>query len=289
MDIKKIVLSYYKNATEDFHIAKITAPSEALKLHSHDYFQIYYVVSGKIVHHVDDDFATLVRGDVFVLPPNIAHYIEVSDDVEFFSMSFTEDYFKSINISNKLIYDFLYYLKTATLKNIHPKISLSYDNSQFAQNIFERILYEFTNENTGRAELIYECVSVLLSLFARIYFEEKADALITTLNKNAISHCVEYINNHFDEDITLSEITRLSAMSKTNFCMMFSSVTGSSFKNYLNDVRIKKAAELISKGEKISVVSSLCGYSNFSTFYRNFKKHMKLSPAEYQKSSFNKI
>lgn len=284
MDIKKILLSYYKNATENFHIAKITAPTEALKLHSHDYFQVYFVLSGKIIHHLENTCASLVNGDVFILPPNIPHYIEVSQDVDFYSMSFTSDYFQRINDSNKLIYDFLYYLKTATLKNIHPKISLSYDNSIFAKTIIERIMYEFSSDNTGKAELIKECVSVLLSLLARIYFEEKADALSIMLNKNAIVHCIEYINNHFDEDITLSEMAKLSAMSKTRFCAMFYSITGDTFKNYLNNTRIKKAVEYISKGEKISVVSSLCGYSNFSTFYRNFKKYMKLSPAEYQKT-----
>ena len=287
MDIKRILLSHYKNATENFYITQIKAPTQALELHSHNYFQIYYILSGRVIHHLESTSATLVNGDVFILPPNIPHYIEASQDVNFYAMSFKEGYFNRTDHSNKLIYDFLYYLKSATLENIHPKISLSYDDSTFALSVVERIMYEFSSHNNSKAELIKGCVSVLLSLLAGIYFEEKADVLNTTLNKNAISHCVEYINNHFDDDITLVEMAKLSTMSKTRFCAMFYEFTGDTFNNYLNNVRIKKAKEYISKGEKISVVSSLCGYSNFSTFYRNFKKYMNLSPVEYQKSVRN--
>ena len=48
MDIKKFVLSYYSNATEDFHINEITKPGEALSLHNHEYYQIYYLKSGRL-------------------------------------------------------------------------------------------------------------------------------------------------------------------------------------------------------------------------------------------------
>ena len=41
MDAKKIFLSGYKNATENFYIDKITEPTKALKPHIHNYFQIY--------------------------------------------------------------------------------------------------------------------------------------------------------------------------------------------------------------------------------------------------------
>ena len=90
------------------------------------------------------------------------------------------------------------------------------------------------------------------------------------------------------EDITLEEITKHSAMSKTRFCSLFAEITGTSFKNYLNMFRIKKAGELILTGEKLSAVSALCGYNDFSTFYRNFKKYMSVSPAEYQEIALRK-
>jgi len=51
---------------------------------------------------------------------------------------------------------------------------------------------------------------------------------------------MEYMKCHFDEEITLSEIVRCSAMSKTCFCSIFHSVVGMPFKEYLNRYRIEK-------------------------------------------------
>lgn len=284
MDIKKFVLSYYENATSTFYISEITAPTEACNLHTHDYFQVYYMLSGKITHHIESGSAELSCGDVFIVPPNLPHYIDTNNGpVDFYAMSFMPDFFLGMSENNKLISDFLYYLKTATLENIQPKFTLPHEDIIFVDTVFKRIMSEFKSTKTGKEEVIKECVSVLLSLFARVYFEEKAEALTLEYNRNSVLHCIEYIKNHLDEDITLTEIARRSAMSKTCFCSIFSSITGTSFKQFLNSCRIKKAAELILAGEKISNVSILCGYNDLSTFYRNFKKQIGISPTQYQK------
>ena len=285
MDVKRFVLSYYKNATSTFHISEITAPTEACNLHTHDYFQVYYMLSGKITHHLEGGCAKLSGGDVFIVPPNLPHYIDANDGaVDFYAMSFMPDFFLGIGESNKLITDFLYYLKTAALENIQPKFTLPHEDIFFVETVFKRIMTEFSGDNIGKDEVIRECVSVLLSLFARIYFKEKAESLRLEYNRSSVLHCIEYIKNHPDEDLSLSEIARRSAMSKTCFCSIFSSITGTTFKHFLNHCRIEKATELIANGEKISNVCILCGYNDLSTFYRNFKKQMGISPTEYQKT-----
>jgi len=282
MNSKKFVLSYYQNATQDFHITRITAPKEALTLHSHDYFQMYYVVSGRLLHHIEESTAELVAGDVFILPPNVPHYIEkLGEAVDFYSLSFMPAYFQNGKESNKLLLDFLYYLSHARLESIQPKISFAYEDAVFAEVLFKRILEEFLAKKTGGAELIKESVSVLLSLFARVYFEEKEDALTAEENRQLVMHCVAYIKNHFDEEITLAEMVRRSAMSRSCFCEQFAAIVGTTFKDYLNRYRIERAVEQLAAGVKISAVATGCGYSDFSTFYRNFKKYTGISPSEY--------
>lgn len=282
MDAKKFVLSYYKNATKNFHITRITTPQEALNLHSHNYFQIYYVIRGTILHHVEDSLAKLTTGDVFILPPNLPHYIEVPEGAaDFYSMSFTPDFYQNAKDSNKLVLDFLHYLKTETANNIQPKITLAYEDSVFVEVLLKRIMEEFLDKKTGKNEIIKESVSVVLSVFARVYFEETAETLNVVENKQMVMYCIDYVKDHFDEEITLAEMVHLSAMSKTCFCSIFTAITGTSFKEYLNRYRIERAAELITSGEKVSVAGSYCGYGDFSTFYRNFKKYMGMAPSEF--------
>lgn len=282
MNIKKFALSYYENATNDFHITRITSPKEALKLHSHDYFQIYYVVSGRLTHYLENRKANLSSGDIFILPPNRPHYIKTQDgEVDFYSLSFTSDYYQNVKEANKLILDFLLYLQAEQNGKIEPKISLSYEDTLFINALMKRILSEFSGNKTGKNEIIKETVSAVLSLFARVYFEENEPALVAKENRQIVMHSIEYIKNHFDDELTLTEIVKRSAMSKTNFCGIFSSITGMPFKEYLNRYRVERAAELIAAGEKVSVAGNCCGYSDFSTFYRNFKKYMEISPSEF--------
>ena len=147
---------------------------------------------------------------------------------------------------------------------------------------------EFSGNKTGKNEIIKESISVLLSLIARVYFEEHATALVAKENRQLVMHSIDYIKNHYNEDITLSEIIHRSAMSKTSFCTIFHSIVGMSFKEYLNRCRVERAAELIAAGEKVSFAGTACGYSDFSTFYRNFKKYMDMSPTEFAKKNRQK-
>lgn len=288
MNIKEFVLSYYKNATKDFYITRITTPHEALKLHIHNYFQIYYVIKGTIVHHIENTTAKLTSGDVFILPPNLPHYIEVPEgDVDFYSMSFTPEFFQSSKESNRLILDFLYYLNTE--EDVQPKLSLVYEDSVFVEELLGRIMKEFLEKKAGNSEIIKACVSVILSVFARVYFEETAQTLKVEENRQLVMHCIGYIKNHFDEELTLGEMVRLSAMSKTCFCSIFTSITGTTFKDYLNRCRIEHAVALLREGEKVSATCIRCGYNDLSTFHRNFKKYKGVSPyyfvREHQKTN----
>ena len=290
MDIRKFVLRYYKDADEDFYITRINNPVDTLNLHVHEYYQAFYVISGSMVHHVGDGTAELSAGDIFILPPNLPHYIEAEcGKVDFYALSFMPVYFRGIQESNKLIADFLHYLTTAAPETIHLKLTLSNEDIIFAEELFKRTREEFKSKRTGKDAMVKACVTVLLSLFARIYFEQQAEALNPAENRQAVLYCIEYIKNHFDEPISLSEIARRSAMSKSCFCKLFSSITGTSFKHYLNSCRVNHAAELLKAGEKVSTVSTLCGYDDFSTFYRNFIKIMDIPPAQYQQLHLKRL
>ena len=284
MDIRKFVLNYYKDATEEFYIARIDHPVDTLTPHMHEYYQAFYVIGGSMVHHTDAGAAVLSAGDVFILPPNLPHHIEAEQGkVDFYALSFMPSFFRGIQESNRMVYDFLQYLSAAAPESIPLRLTLPNGDLRFAETLFKRILEEFVGEETGKEAVIKSCVTVLLSLFARIYFEQRAETLSPGGNREAVLYCMEYIRNHCREAVSLDEIARRSAMSRSCFCKLFAAVAGMPFKQYLNECRIARAAELLRAGEKVTAVCSLCGYEDFSTFYRNFVKILEISPSGYQK------
>lgn len=282
MDIKNFVLSYYKNSTEGFHIHKVEKTSEAQKPHTHEYFQIYFILKGSLEHHVENDSAQLNQGDMFIIPPATVHYISPKVGTVFYSFSFMEDF---LDGSNKLSKSFLRSLVTSK-SGLKPRITVSSEEILYIESIMAHILREFNEKPIAYNDTVRSYAELLVTLLAREYYSKTSVSEHFESNRQFVLHCVEYIEQNYTDKISLDEMSKRSAMSKTGFCSLFSQITGYSFNFYLNLCRIKASVEYIKKGYKVTAVYGLCGYGDFSTFNRNFNKIMGMSPRDYKKQHF---
>lgn len=283
MDIKNFVLSYYHNTQENFHIQKVEEAYEAKKPHTHEYFQIYYIAKGGLCHFIGNRVSRLRQGDMFIIPPGAVHYITPEPNTIFYSFSFMPDFLGEAKQTGKLVSLFLRDLLTR--KDILPKVSIASEDIFYMETIMERMLVEFECKEFGFQEIIHSYAVLLIAVLARNYFEKNTLPEYYDNNKQFVLHCIEYIENHFTEQITLDDISKRSTMSKSSFCKLFHKLTGHSFNSYLNLCRIKKSTEYIKNGYKITAIYGLCGYTDFSTFHRNFKKIMGISPMEFKMNS----
>jgi len=98
-----------------------------------------------------------------------------------------------------------------------------------------------------------------------------------------IEACIRYIDANYMQPLTPDLLARQFALSRSALMERFPKATGCPVKQYLHRRRIEQAKKLLQTG-KLSVreVSKLVGYEDFSTFYRNFKKHTSQSPAHYR-------
>lgn len=226
----------------------------------------------------------LTRAICFIIPPGLTHYISPSSNTVFYSLSFMEGLFKEHYTSNKLARNFLRLLQTDKIKYLKPKITINSDEIFYIESIFAHILKEFNDKPFAYYDTVQASTYLLVTMLAREYFSKKSHNISDHFenNKQLVLHCIEYIENNFADKITLDEIAKKSAISKSNFCALFLKITGHSFNNYLNICRIKAATAYIKKGYKITAIYGLCGYNDFSTFNRNFNKIMGMSPREYK-------
>ncbi|MBN1409325.1 MAG: substrate-binding domain-containing protein [Spirochaetales bacterium] len=99
-----------------------------------------------------------------------------------------------------------------------------------------------------------------------------------------IQKAINFMNRHFNKELTLQDVANKVFMGVTYFSKVFKQVVGKGFIEYLINMRIEKALELLKDPNlKISDVAHMVGYQDPNYFYKAVKKHSGLTPTEYRK------
>ena len=102
---------------------------------------------------------------------------------------------------------------------------------------------------------------------------------------NVIRSAVIYTNQHFTEHLTMSDIARMYDTQDQYFCRKFHEITGVSFTEYVRNLRLNYAADLVKQtSHPIKEIYLECGYTTKSHFMREFKKYYSISPLGMRKA-----
>jgi len=117
-----------------------------------------------------------------------------------------------------------------------------------------------------------------------VYHEVKIDRS----EANRLNKIFQYISDNFQRKITLSEIASVANLSAKAFCRYFKSKTRKTFYDFLLEVRVAHACNLLLEKEMtIYEVCYDCGFNNLSNFNRYFKKIMHKTPTNYKREFMN--
>ena len=113
------------------------------------------------------------------------------------------------------------------------------------------------------------------------YSVGKIDAMET----NVITKAKRYLADHYDDaELTLAKVAEHVGLSEKYFTNRFTKETGETFSNYLTQLRIQKARELLRTTTfKSYEIGEMVGYRNAEHFTRMFKKETGCTPAQYRK------
>jgi len=101
---------------------------------------------------------------------------------------------------------------------------------------------------------------------------------------DTITAALEYIHQHYNEELFISEIAERFGMERRRFSYLFERLTGLTPIQYLTEYRIGLAKELLkTSAYSIAKVAEEVGYVDSFYFSRVFKKHVKMSPSSYRK------
>ena len=147
-------------------------------------------------------------------------------------------------------------------------------------------LYRFN----GRAEYLPEVCSMENPESLKVWFIEHIDRAVIMLNsgtgvpsEDIILKAKEYIDKHYKEDISLESMSCQTDISPYYFSKLFKHQIGVTFIDYLTNLRIAKAKELLRNPQlSMKEICSEVGYNNPNYFSRIFKKSTGMTPTEYK-------
>ena len=131
----------------------------------------------------------------------------------------------------------------------------------------------------------YESILRLLGIFAQ-HLASLSNQLMVQEEKSEspqITRARAFINEHQDEDLSLSEVAKAVNMSAFYFCKMFKQATGLTFTDYLARIRVEKVKNLLLDPHKrVSEVAFAAGFQSLSQFNRVFRKVAGEAPSTYR-------
>jgi two-component system response regulator YesN len=112
---------------------------------------------------------------------------------------------------------------------------------------------------------------------------EKAEEIDS---KSPVAQAIEYIRSHYTETITLQQVADHVHVSKNYFSILFKQTTGQNFIDYLINLRIERAKELLMTTElKVYEVAEQSGFNDTKYFSKLFKKVTGVSPVDYREAA----
>jgi AraC-like DNA-binding protein/mannose-6-phosphate isomerase-like protein (cupin superfamily) len=284
-----------------FFIRRYRAEVFRTGLHRHEYMQINYVYQGKGTHYVRNHEFEIIKGDIFVIPPYIPHYITVPEDghVEIFEFEFLPEYinqtFNSLENAESFL-DFAYIEPFLLSENqIKPRLNISGKIQTEVEDLLNEALREYTERDVGFQLLIKSILLKLLVIVGREFKKDTDNSWQKAMydrHKNAINSAMNYLYDNYQEDITLEQAAKRFSFSPSYFSYLFKSITSKTFTEYITGIRISKAMELLGSPDFEGKVLDLCnkvGFNNVNHFNRLFRLHTGVSPTQYRKKERKKL
>lgn len=236
-------------------------------MHAHDCTELFYVVSGTGRFHVEGHFFPVAADDLVVINPNVEH-TELSRDnrpLEYIVLGV-----EGLEFSPAQEDDSRYCVMS--LQGQREEI-LPLLRSLLREAALKQTGYELVCQNILEIMAVQLGRRVELSSSAAGRYTSKECALVR-----------RYIDSHFKENITLSQLSDLVHINKYYLVHTFSREYGVSPISYLISRRLQESKYLLTRtNHSLSQISHMLGFSSPSYFSQSFRRAEKMSPLEYRK------
>jgi YesN/AraC family two-component response regulator len=248
--------------------------------HSHDYYEFYVFMEGNVSMYIGGRSYHLKHGDILLIPPGIKHHafnIEENLPCQRFVFWISQEYCQKLHAQSK---DYVYLIQQAASagRYIFHFSDLAF-NSVYSKYL--HLVEEAHNNRFGRDAMLELSVQDLILSMNRVIYEQD-NPRRNEENSDLLNDLSLYIDSHLDEDLSLDVLANQFFLSKYYISHYFKNSLGVSVHQYITKKRHDACSKALITGADITETFSDYGFSDYSSFYRAFKKQFGISPKEYK-------
>ncbi len=260
---------------DNYMYSYANATSQGLAVHSHDYYEFLLFLKGDATYLVENSSYKIQEGDLFLTAPGELHTIS------FNSQGTYERHFVQIKREwlVSLPFDLLRFIDRRRMgenNRIPSVLAEKYKLRDFYENI-----YYYISNKLPESEIMVQ--TYIIQFLAKInsIFKQELSTLDKPSENKTVTKIKEYINSNFTDGISLDELANRFYMNKYHLCHIFKEETGLTIKEFVNTRRIARAKQLLPEYKAVKDLYSVCGFNDYSTFYKTFKRFTGVSPTEF--------
>ena len=235
-----------------------------IHLHWHEHLELHYIIEGCMVLQCSQTTLEVKQGECVIINSNELHDA-MGGEWRYFCRRIPPSLMKK-----------------------HTVLFHSIVNQAELTEIIQHILAAFTHPNE-MSDLILTGYAHLL--MANLYqnhvlkeFDKPAHAAYSQKNK-MLNATIKYIHDHYAEEISLDILSNRLHISKEHLCRIFKETTGQTMIEYVNGIRIEKAALLLVTTDlPVTEIAFLCGFQDSNYFTRKFRQIKGQTPSMTRKA-----
>ena len=275
----KLELLSQQNNNRSFLCYEVKLPSFDFFWHYHPEYELTYMVRGSGKRLVGDSYENFDEGDLVLLGPSLPH--------TWFTEKRSKENYRAIVIQFSLnfIEPMLQYTEMADIRKLLKKADKGLRFSTQKSKELSVHLYQILH-NKG-----VDSITSLLLLLQKLS-NSRTISLATpgfrpikgNQNQQRINIVFQYVQQQFKNGISLREAASLIHLSQSAFCKFFKRISGKTFSDYVNDIRIAHACQLLIESDMLIVqIAYESGFDSLTYFNRIFLKKKETKPGSFRK------
>ena len=246
-------------------------------MHTHTQMEVYLLLAGNVEYHVENHIYRPKAGDVMIMRAGEMHASRAEPEpggaYERYNLRFSPELLKE-SLNSRLLLPFLD--RAAGSANHYPASQIP---SDFIRGCFRRMFSQ--KEDDGGARALSYLIPILQEVYDAWLRRENGPEKHQEHPQDPLAaRIISHINQKLFSLGSPRELTDVFYLSQSQIYRAFREYTGTSVWDYVRAKRLIAARERMQQGEKPTKAAAVCGFSDYSTFYRAYKRQFGCSPQD---------